>query len=426
METLARARRAGSALPREARHLPSPGQVNRVRTPTRARRKTYLAVGALAVAALVVFGGALGVLALIMGVFQPAGAAGAPSQQVVVRQGESTAQIADDLSHRGLIRNSWLFRLVARNRGLDRQLQAGVYMLSPAMTMDQMITTLEHAVPDLLIITVPEGARVTEYPSFVGNLPNFNSQQFLQIVQTGQFPGRERYWYVSPPSGARYALEGYLFPSTYYVDPQSTAEDVVKVMLDGLGLALCPGPAQDPNRYIYDQAQCRAHARVVDSSKKLTIFAALAERHLTLEQALTLASIVQREARSPQAKAGVASVYYNRYLAASGIAPGPEGGGPRALDADPTVQYAVGTLKDPWPTLRNQARAIAPGDPYNTYTHAGLPPGPIAGSGLDVLIDVVSAPRTDYYYFITGTDHQMHYAHTYAQQQRNIAQFGLG
>jgi UPF0755 protein len=164
----------------------------------------------------------------------------------------------------------------------------------------------------------------------------------------------------------------------------------------------------------------------VNAKTGLTIFAAMSQRHLTLQQALTLAAIIQREARSPAAKAGVASVYDNRYLAALALQPGPDNGGPLTLDADPTVQYIIGTSDHPWPALQDLARNVAPENSYNTYTHIGLPPGPIAGSGLDVLLDVLTAPRTDYYYFITGADHQMHFAHTYAEQQQNIARYGLG
>jgi UPF0755 protein len=373
-----------------------------------------------------IFGGTFAGITLATQIFSPAGPAGAAPRRVVVHANDSAAQIADELAKMGLIRNAWAFRLWARNRGLDRHLQAGVYLISPGLTMDQIITELEKATPSELTITIPEGERITQYPGFLSGLGGVDASQFLKIAQTGQFAGRERYWYVTTAPGAEYALEGYLFPSTYSLDPKASARDVIKTMLNGLGAILCPGPSNDPYRYIYDQAQCESHARALDQQSGLTIFQAMAQRHLTLPQALTLASIVQREARSAEAKAGVASVYYNRYLAAAGIQAGPDNGGPLTLDADPTVQYAIGTPQNPWPTLQDQARNIVPDSPYNTYTSIGLPPSPIAGSGMDVLLDVIAGPRTDSYYFITGADHRMHFAHTYAQQQQNIAQYGLG
>jgi UPF0755 protein len=407
---------------RRARPPATPGSQ---RTPP--KRRTYTALIALLLVGAAIFGSIYVGATVAQTMLQPPAGPHATAEWVVVRSGETTAQIADELERRGLIRNALVFRVVARYRGLDRQLRAGAYLLSPSMTMDQIITTLEQPPSGTIVVTVPEGLRVTQYSAYLGNLPSFDAQDFLRIARAGQFEGRDRYWYVAAPApNTAYALEGYLFPSTYFLDPQSTATDVVKEMLNGLGLLLCPGPDRDPYRYLFDQQQCQAHAREVDPQTHLTIFAALAQRHLTLQQALTLASLVQREARSPAAKAGVASVYYNRFLAATGLQPGPENGGPLTLDADPTVQYAIGTSADPWPILQASARTIAPDDPYNTYTHIGLPPGPIAGSGQDVLFDIVAAPRTGYYYFITGADHQMHFAHTYAEQQQNIARFGIG
>jgi UPF0755 protein len=394
--------------------------------PKRRRGRRRAALLTALVLAAAIFGCTYGGITLATGLFSPVGPANAPQQRVVVHDGDTTADIADDLQQQGIIRNATLFRLWARNRGLDRHLQAGVYLLSPSMTMDQVITNLEKAVPNEIVVTVPEGLRVTQYASYLADLHGVDAAEFLTIVKTGQFSGSDRYWYVAPAPGAQYALEGYLFPSTYYFEAQASAEDVVKTMLNGLGFILCPGPSNDPYRYIFDQAQCQSHARVVDEQSGLTIFDAMAQRHLNLRQVLILSSIVQREARSAEAKAGVASVYYNRYLAASGLQAGPDNGGPLTLDADPTVQYAIGSAKNPWPRLQDAARNIAPDSPYNTYTHIGLPPSPIAGSGQDVLLDVIDAPRTDYYYFITGSDNRMHFAQNYQQQQQNIAQYGVG
>jgi UPF0755 protein len=383
-------------------------------------------VFALLLGALLILSAAYAGVNVAADALRPVAGPGAPQVRVVIKPGESTAQIATELQQRGLIRNALLFRLWANHQGLDRSLRAGVHIVSASMTTDQIIAALQQSVSNQISVTIPEGVRLTEYPRYLAALAYFDAQAFLTIVKTGQFSGSDLYWFVKPAPGALYALEGYLFPSTYYVSPDADATTVVRTMLDGLGLQLCPGPAADPNRYLRDEAQCRAHARVADQATQLTVFAALEQRHLTLAQALTLASIVQREARSDGAKVDVASVYYNRYLAASGIQPGPENGGPRSLDADPTVQYAVGTSADAWPVLPDAARLIAPESPYNTYTHLGLPPGPICGAGLDVLLDVIAGARTDFYYFITGADHRMHYARTYIEQQQNIAQYGLG
>jgi UPF0755 protein len=403
-----------------------PGGRRRVKRPPARTPRRRLAVFALLVGALLIVSVAYAGVSVASAALRPAAGPGAPKVRVVIRAGETTAQIATELQQRGLIRSALLFRLWADRQGLDRSLRAGVHIVSASMTMTQIIAALQQSVADQVSITIPEGTRLTEYPRYLTALPQFDAQTFLSIAKTGEFAGSDHYWYVKPAPGTLYALEGYLFPSTYFVSPDADATTVVRTMLDGLGLQLCPGPDNQPDKYLRDEAQCRAHARMAVAASQLSVFDALQQRHLTLAQALTLASIVQREARSDAAKVGVASVYYNRYLAASGLQPGPESGGPRSLDADPTVQYATGTSATPWPVLTDAARLIAPESPYNTYTHLGLPPGPICGAGLDVLLDVIAGARTAYSYFITGADHHMHYARTYDEQQRNIAQYGIG
>jgi UPF0755 protein len=352
-----------------------------------------------------------------------------------VAENESATAVANSLKSKGLIHDTLVFKLLARYRHL--QLKTGLYKLSPAMTMDAIIGVLNAGISDQLLIgPIPPGKRVTEYTSVYGELfavlPNFNPADFLKIAASGTLDDGTKlssvYWYApTKGSGVQYTLEGYLFPDTLYYAGDATAGGVIERMLADLGEQLCPGPdAAHLDAYLASEQQCKAHAKVYSQLGKQTIFQALDTRQLTLAQALTLASIVEREARSPTAKADVASVYYNRFLAATGAQPGPDDGGPITMDADPTVQYATGTTQDPWPTLQAAARTIVPDNPFNTYTHPGLPPGPICGVDLGDLMAVLTAPKTDYYYFIFGSDHQNHYAHDSYEQQQNIAQYGTG
>src|SRR5262249_23942962 len=102
-------------------------------------------------------------------------------QQVrfVVNSGDTTTDVADNLAKAGLIRNADVFKLYARYKKLDTKLQQGVYNLSGNMTMDQIIAELQKAKPDEQLITVPPGLRVTEYPQYFTDLPNFNAENFL-------------------------------------------------------------------------------------------------------------------------------------------------------------------------------------------------------------------------------------------------------
>jgi UPF0755 protein len=388
-------------------------------------------------------GGTLGfgTLETTTALFQSAGNADAPLVPVVIRPGQTTAQIATDLEQQGLIRNALAFRLWARVKGLDTKLEAGDYHLSASMTIPEMIDLLLRATPDELWVVIPEGYRLVQIAQVFAAqkaLTNFDSAAFLKSAETGDFDGASHYWFLQhDPQGAsgsspKAALEGYLFPSTYLVPLDANASDVIAIMLNGLGQHLCPGPANHLDAYLADEKQCEAHAVVVDTAKHLTVFDLL-KRHYSdadgasladkLYHALTLASIIEREARTHEDRQGIASVYYKRYLVSKGEIKPPEQG-LSLLQADPTLQYVLGTPDQPWPQLRQGGSSYHLGA-YDTYQTPGLPPGPICSPGADALMQAINPENTPYYYFIAAKDGTTVYARNYAEQQRNIATYGL-
>src|ERR1051326_11880 len=143
-----------------------------------------------------------------------------------------------------------------------------------------------------------------------------------------------------------------------------------------------------------------------------------------LFHALTLASIVQREARTDDGRQGLTSVYYNRYLVSKGELKAPEFG-LNQMQADPTVQYALGTPDEPWPKWTKPGKDYDVGA-YNPYHNPGLPPGPICSPGASALSQSFSPEDSPYFYFIYGKDQKNHYARTLAEQNANIAQYGVG
>ncbi|HEV7129247.1 MAG TPA: endolytic transglycosylase MltG, partial [Ktedonobacterales bacterium] len=206
-----------------------------------------------------------------------------------------------------------------------------------------------------------------------------------------------------------YALEGYLMPGTYLVDTSSTAADVVAQMLTGLGEALCPGPdPQHLDAYWPDVARCKAHAAVVTAGgQPVSIFTAMEQAFATtddraaLYDTLTLASIVTRERNAPAEDAGIAQVYYHRYLAARTGATDPAGDSVGFLDAPSTVQYARDTDRAPaagtwWAPLAGTAAGIDAASPYNTAVAStvGLPPSPIAAPAWDAIAAAATANAT--------------------------------
>lgn len=379
---------------------------------------------------------------------QPAAKGSTQVIQFEVFQGDSEASVADRLQKRGLIRNALAFRLLAKIEKLGTHLQQGTYALSPGMTMDAIIKVLlqgQVVQQPQVAVNVPPGSRVTEYAAYFTQnnaLPKFDPAVFVQIAKTGVEPDgtalSKKFWYVEPKQpNVLYALEGYLYPVKDNYPTDDTAADVIERMIADLGDTLCPGPDfGHRDAYISDQAQCKAHAAMLTvGGKQVSIFTQMEALFGTKDDAralydtLILSALDMREARHAGPMASVASVYYNRYLAAVGKQPGPDNGGPITLDSDPTVQYAIGTAKAPWPTLNNSARLIDPTSPYNTYTHPGLPPGPIAAPGVnqygvDAITNFLTAPHTTYYYFETDCSKGLiHLAHTLAEQQQNQVQY---
>jgi UPF0755 protein len=138
--------------------------------------------------------------------------------------------------------------------------------------------------------------------------------------------------------------------------------------------------------------------------------------HHPIYSVLTLASIVEREARAPEDRGKIASVYVNRLTDRTQV---------WKLNADPTVQYILGSEKSWWPVLRtNDPSGIEPSSPYNTYTHTGLPPGPIANPGIASIRAVLFPPQTQFYYFVAKNDcRHSAFARTLEEQQINQAKY---
>lgn len=392
-------------------------------------------VGCIVMAVLIVLLFTCGYFGVVTAtnIFQPAAGPGAPSVKFIVAPYATSSTVADQLQSAGLIHNALIFHLWAKYRGLDQALQAGPHQLSPSMTMDQIIQALEvppGPAKPFVVVTIPEGKRIFELPAYFAakGLKNFSSSQFLAVAHSGVFAGSSQYWFLKHASQGngpeKDALEGFLFPSTYDIYTDASALDVIKTMLNGFGEQLCPDPDGNIDAYIYDQQTCMAHGRVITPG--VTIFSALQKHHLTLFEAMTLASIVERESRTHAGHLGVASVYYNRYQVAIGkvVPPDGPGSGLGLLQADPTVQYALGTPNTPWPPLQDKGDNLAQNDPYNTYINPGLPPGPISGFGLDTFEAAANPPTNNYFYFFVNQNGTPYYASTYAQHLNNIAKYG--
>ncbi len=295
----------------------------------------------------------------------------------VIDLNETTASVIDRLGAQGLVKDPEILRAYMVYAGLDTALQAGSHELSPAMNPIQIAQALQNASPGKTIISVLPGWRIEE---IAAGLPSagvdLEPQAFIQAAKTStdwQFASEL-------PNGA--GLEGFLFPGTYEAPRSVHVQELLPMMLA---------------RYA---EKVNGEVRNGFSTQGLTIY-----------QATTLASLVQREAVVEDEMPLIASVFLNRLA---------QGG---KLDSDPTVQYALGYNEEQkrWWTNPLTADDLQVDSPYNTYRNSGLPPGPIANPGLAALRAVAFPAQTKYYYFRARCDGSGRhaFAETYQQHLNN-------
>ncbi|MCS6872858.1 MAG: endolytic transglycosylase MltG [Anaerolineae bacterium] len=291
-----------------------------------------------------------------------------------VARGADAASIAQQLVAQGFALDPELFRAYVRYFNIDSRLQAGTFSLPRSLTLAQLAERLTDANANTIVFRVLEGWRIEEIAAAIDRTRGltFTGAEFMALVgagagsqsgEIGAFAAR-----VGVPVGR--SLEGFLFPDTYILPVCGTARDLVERMLANFDTRVTP--------------QMRA--------------AALANG-LTLYEAITLASIVQREAVFDDERARIAGVYLNRLLNSRRTPPNPNI--PTTLDADPTIQYAIGNTRNPetWWTRLTPEDYRSVQSPYNTYLHKGLPPTPICSPGLASIVAVIYPERTDFAYF---------------------------
>jgi UPF0755 protein len=280
-------------------------------------------------------------------------------QQFTVSPGESVAEIGQNLQIQGLVRDGDLFRLYVRYNNLDATINAGVFTLRPNMNIPEIAQSLQRALAAETQITIPEGKRMEEVAELLQEQLGINADEFLRLARRADY----NYPFLKDlPDGA--SLEGYLFPDTYRLPQNPTAQDVLLKMLDNYGTKVQP---------LMEQATALGK---------------------TPRQILTLASIVEREAVLPDERPVIAGVYLNRLKIGM------------ALQADPTTQYALGYQPDQksWWKQGLTADDLKYNDPagYNTYVNPDLPPGPIASPGLSSIAAVITPTATNYLYFVAS------------------------
>lgn len=291
------------------------------------------------------------VVAGVAVLFTVAPPAPGPPLRIVVPEGATLGQVVDSLATRGVVRGSALFELYARARGTARQIKAGRYAIPAPSSWASVVRRLTRGEVLTEPMTVPEGFTLAQIAPRIARVSGVSGVSVAAVLASEELVAE-----LGVPGPG---LEGYLFPDTYLFASGVPVERVVAAMVKRYQEVWTP----------------ERRARLDDVG-------------LTEHEAVTLASIVQAEARYVEEMPQIAGVYHNR-LELGWL-----------LQADPTVLYALGGYRE---RLLFAAIDSVADNPYNTYAFAGLPPGPIGSPG-EAAIEAALSPTGDYLYFVAWPD----------------------
>jgi UPF0755 protein len=299
-----------------------------------------------------------------------------------IEPGASAAAVAQELAGLGLVQDAQLLTYYLRYRGLDGQVEAGDFILRQTMTIAQVALALTDATAREAWLRVTEGWRREQIVAALAAQGVFaDVAGDFALLAGPNSPRAPSYSFLAGlPGGA--SLEGYLFPDTYLLHPDASASEIIDKMLANFQARL-------PADYA---AQAATHG-------------------LTLHQAVTVASLIEREAVVDDERPLIGSVIYNRLSTG------------QWLEVDATVQYALGAEAEWWPRLTGlDLRSIT--SPYNTYAGPGLPPGPIANPGLASLLAAVAPDESGFFYYRALCDGSGRHAFavTYVEHLANACQ----
>lgn len=295
-------------------------------------------------------------------------------RKVEIPIGSSSSDIGKILENKGIIKDATIFKYYIKFKN-ESGFQAGMYELSPSMELDEIIEIMKtgKVVNEVAIkITIPEGQKIEEIVKTIAKetgysedevMATINDESFLQELMN-QYPALLTEDILG--ENVKIPLEGYLFPATYSFESEKPPlKEIITTMVNQTQIVL--------NKYL----------------------PIMKERKLSVHELLTFASLVEEEATEKADRNKIASVFYNRL--ATGM----------PLQTDPTVLYALGVHKE---LVTYKDTEVV--DPYNTYIHTGLPPGPIANSGVISIEAVLYPEETDYFYFLATKDGEVLFSKT--------------
>ena len=354
---------------------------------------SLIIIGLLAIGVIVV---AIFAYLFLTSVGEPMDANSEETEEIVIEPGSSAGMIGEQLEEEGIIDSANMFEIYLRLNSITNY-QAGEYELSPAMDYEQIARTLETGTvyqEVLHRVTIPEGYSVEQIAEQLSqNLP-VSEERFLELMEATEFMESLIEDYPDMltdeilDEDVKYPLEGYLFPATYDItEEEPDIEGIIKQMLDATQVNSFP---------------------VYNSVDEVTVNYEGESVEMSFHDFLTFASLIEMEATSLADRSMIASVFLNRMAEVPAM----------PLQTDSTVLYALGEHQE-----RTLFEDLEVEDPYNTYLHTGLPPGPIASPGMESIQSTMNPSNTDYFYFLADSEGNNHFAETFEEHIENREQY---
>lgn len=366
--------------------------------PAKKKKKSHLKGFLVTVLILLILLGAGGFFGLryAESALQPVDPNSKQYMTVQIPDGSNAQEIGSTLEKSGVIKNGLVFTLYVKYKNYN-ELKSGYYNLQKSMSVEDVIKELQKGgTPEpqevtLASLTIPEGYTLEQIAQTVGQLQgNFKepltAEAFLAKVQDENFIAQEVTKYPNlleslptKDSGVRYRLEGYLFPATYTIKENTTVESLIDEML----------AAMDKN--------LSSH------------YATIKEKNLTVNELLTIASLVEKEGAKTEDRKLIAGVFYNRLNLGM------------PLQSNIAILYAEGKLGQNISLADDAAIDTSIDSPYNDYTKVGLMPGPVDSPSLDAIESSINQTKSDYLYFVANVqDGKVYYATTLEEHDRNV------
>ncbi len=292
-------------------------------------------------------------------------------KDIVIAPGSTATQVATQLETEGIIREDWVFMWYVRTEDLRDKIQAGTYRLGPSLSVEEITQIITEGKVKSELIRILPGKRLDQIKQLFMD-QGYKEEEVDSAFDPARFASHPAL--VDKPVGA--SLEGYIYPDSYSKTDTTSAETIVRSSLDQM-------------------------------SKKLTpeLRAEYAKQGLNVFQAVTIASVVEKEVSKNDDKPKVAQVFLKRYRIGM------------QLGSDVTAFYASAIAGKP------EVQDITVDSPYNTRKYAGLPPGPISNVDENSLKAIARPANTDYLYFVAGDDGTTHYSNTLEEHEALARQY---